>query len=134
MIQTAQKIIRVLLIEDNLADVMLVEEILQEAEQKQHIQFEIHYTDHLKIAEEWIYSKTFDVILLDCSLPDSQGLDGLIYFNSLGLKLPIVLLTGLEQTDLKHTAVALGAKACLVKGYFQLNTLVETLKRLALSK
>ncbi|MDB6171564.1 MAG: sensor protein fixL [Chthoniobacteraceae bacterium] len=60
--------------------------------------------------------KTFDVVLLDLSLPDSSGLETIQAVRGVSPELPIVVLTGTEDESLGLEAVQLGVQDYLVKG------------------
>lgn len=59
-----------------------------------------------------------DVVLLDLSLPDSQGWDTFLRVRKHAPHLPIILLTGLDDEVLGMQAVQGGAQDYLVKGQF----------------
>ncbi len=104
---------QVLLIEDNPADALLLSEAL---EQDTRSAFEITNADHLKTALQLLTKKHFDVILLDLSLPDSQGLDTFIKFRKESPNIPVVILSGLMNEEIAFQAIHLGAQDYLVKG------------------
>lgn len=115
--------IAVLLVEDSLADTALLMELLQESDaacwQVTHAKRMGQALEHLAIAE-------FDVVLLDLSLPDSQGLDTIAHVQAAVPHLPIVVLTGLQDKTLARQAVAQGAQDYLVKGQLSSELLLKT--------
>ncbi len=68
------QLLKVLLVEDNLKDAELFKELLSEA---RATRFETSHVQRLDKTLELLQQDTFDVILLDLSLPDSQGLQTL---------------------------------------------------------
>ncbi|MFH1314709.1 MAG: response regulator, partial [Candidatus Eisenbacteria bacterium] len=66
---------RVLLIEDNPGDTRLIREMTNEV---QNMGFRIEVADRLHIGLEMLERGSFDVILLDLSLPDSCGIETVI--------------------------------------------------------
>ena len=68
----AEEGIRILLVEDNPGDVRLIREALSEVP-RSHIQMD--HVDCLKAAQEALTREEHDLVLLDLSLPDSQGLE-----------------------------------------------------------
>jgi len=58
----------------------------------------------------------YDCILLDLSLPDASGLDGLTQIREIALDVPIIVLSGLADESLAMQAVQEGAQDYLVKG------------------
>ena len=85
---------RVLLVEDNPGDARLIRFELEEAGDHQ---FELVVDDRLGAALERLAQEPFDVLLLDLSLPDSQGLDTFRRVCTAHPDLPIVVLTGLDD-------------------------------------
>ncbi|MGB5158197.1 MAG: response regulator [Desulfobacterales bacterium] len=63
--------IRILLIEDNPGDARLIEEMLKEADPAGYA---VHVFTHLSQGINALLSSSFNIILLDLNLPDSQGL------------------------------------------------------------
>ncbi|MFZ2524133.1 MAG: fused response regulator/phosphatase [Candidatus Ferrigenium altingense] len=64
-----------------------------------------------------------DVVLLDLSLPDSNGLDTVRAMRAVLHDVPIVILTGHDNSVLDDAALKVGAQDYLVKGQFERNTL-----------
>jgi two-component system, cell cycle response regulator len=62
----------ILIIEDNPADKRLIKEVLAETNVGS---FELEYAKSLSKGLKKISEKTFDIVLLDLSLPDSTGLE-----------------------------------------------------------
>jgi DNA-binding response OmpR family regulator len=72
----------------------------------------------LAAAIEQLATGRFDVLLLDLSLPDSQGLRSLHQLGARAPELPIVVLTGLVDEDLALAAMEARAQDYLIKGPF----------------
>jgi signal transduction histidine kinase len=105
--------VKILLVEDNFADARLLSETLMEiAENK----FELTHVQQLDEAMAKLAEYLFDAILLDLSLPDSQGLETLESILSAVPDLPIIVLTGLKDENTGIKAVRKGAQDYLVKG------------------
>jgi len=68
-----------------------------------------------------------DMVLLELSLPDSQGLESLTAIRSCAPSLPVVILTGLDDAFLAHEAVRCGAQDHLIKGELSASALARTL-------
>lgn len=105
--------VRVLLIEDNRDDVYLLQEALSEATT---VSFELTHVERVGDALQLLARERFDVILVDLSLPDSQGLDSLLGLQRTTSNIPIVVLTGLDDEATAVMAVRAGAQDYLVKG------------------
>src|SRR5258708_9245351 len=105
--------IRVLLVEDNPGDVRLFLELLRETGAG-HVKVE--HVDRLSTALERLSNQSFDVVLLDLSLPDAHGLDTLVRAHAHAPSVPIVVLTGLDDQALAVKAVGARAPDFLCKG------------------
>jgi diguanylate cyclase (GGDEF)-like protein/PAS domain S-box-containing protein len=102
--------VRVLLVEDNPGDVDLVADYLEERGR-----FDLVVAHRLAEAVEVVGQGEVDCILLDLSLPDAEGLEGLRTLRGMDARLPIVVLTGLSDALLGEDAVDLGAQDYLLK-------------------
>jgi signal transduction histidine kinase/CheY-like chemotaxis protein len=115
-----KKIINLLLVEDNLADADMISELLADA---QLSRYKITAVERLSEAIEHLKTESFDVILLDLSLPDSHGLETLEKVVLAAKSLPVLVLTGLTDRELAVQAVREGAQDYLVKGKFDCDLL-----------
>ena len=79
-------------------------------------------------ALERLRQETFDVVLLDLDLPDSHGMETLTLTQKGSGGLPIVVLTGLDDQTFAVEAVRAGAQDYLVKGRFDNELLVRTIR------
>jgi signal transduction histidine kinase len=116
--------IKVLLIEDNLAEARLLKEILKGNNKK-----EFHLVSVQRLAEgiSLLKQTNFDAILLDLTLPDSQGLESLAPLLIAAPKLPIVVLTNTNDDNLALEAVRRGAQDYLIKREVSLEILTRSL-------
>ena len=105
--------IRVLLIEDNPGDARLIELMLREADRNS---FELHRAERLEDGLRELGSGDIDIVLSDLSLPDSQGMDTFRRLHSRAPHVPIIVLSGLNDTTLALNAVHFGAQDYLIKG------------------
>ncbi len=103
-----------LLLEDDEADACFVTEMLQKADDRQLCQ--ITRAQRLDTALELLSQTQFDVVLLDLSLPDSQGLDTLIRVREAAPNSPIIVLTGIDDRQISLQALGHGAQDYLIKG------------------
>ena len=117
--------IKVLLVEDNPGDARLIREMLPETSD---VPFDLACVDRLSDGLERMASGDMDVVLLDLSLPDSQGLDTFIRARDHAPQMPIILLTGLDDKESAVTAVREGAQDYLVKGQVDGNLLVRAVQ------
>lgn len=105
--------IKVLLIEDNLGDARILCELLQ---QYHGTPFELVHVERLSDALISIDEKSCGVILLDLTLPDADGLDTISRLRRHAERVPIVVLTGLDDEDVAVEAIEQGAQDYLIKG------------------
>ena len=102
--------VRVLLVEDDDGDALLVDELLDEV----GALVEVRRARSLSQAKGLVAGAA--CILLDLGLPDSQGLNGLRQLLQLEPEAAIVVLTGEANEHLGELAVRAGAQDYLVKG------------------
>ena len=103
--------IRVLLIEDSLLDAVLAIEVL-----KGGPGFRVAHKKTLAEVTGFLAASSFDVVLLDLGLPDSEGLATAASVMRWGPSLPIIILTGNDDDAAARQAIKLGAQDYLVKG------------------
>jgi diguanylate cyclase (GGDEF)-like protein len=115
----------VLLVEDNPGDARLLRELLADATPAS---FDIVHASCLKTALQLVQTSSPDVVLLDLSLPDAQGLETFERIFEQAPELPIVVLTGLEDDELALRAVQKGAQDYLVKGQVSTPLLVRAVR------
>src|SRR5262245_44565991 len=89
--------IKILLVEDDPGDILLVREALAEVETDR---FELSQAGSLEEALRYVAENSYDVILLDLTLPDEQGLDTLLRMHEKALGIPIIVLTGMKDDQL----------------------------------
>jgi len=102
--------LRVLLIEDDDGDALLVEELLLDAGEP------FLMTRARSLAEARRVAADAGCVLLDLDLPDSRRLQGVRSLQEAWPNLAVVVLTGLADEHMGEEAVAAGAQDYLVKG------------------
>ena len=105
--------VRVLLVEDSPSDAALVEESLTEEGLGQ---FEFARVETLAEAMRQARQASFDVALLDLTLPDSSGRETFLRARAQAPALPIVVMTGSGDEAIGLEAVRHGIQDYLVKG------------------
>jgi sigma-B regulation protein RsbU (phosphoserine phosphatase) len=105
--------IRALLIEDNPGDAQLIKLMLAEADSES---FELRRVERLEDGLRELAGGNVDVVLSDLSLPDSQGLDTFLRLHGRAPHVPIIVLSGLNDTTVALKAVHQGAQDYLIKG------------------
>lgn len=76
----------------------------------------VHAEERFSSALKFVSANKVDLVLLDLSLPDNHGLDGLSTLRKLMPQLPIVIMTGWHDQTLALEALKLGAQDYLLKG------------------
>jgi len=119
----AQAGIQVLLIEDDPADAQIFKAYLTE---DQAHRYELSHVETIGEALEAIHRYEPDVIVLDLSLPDAQGLEGLRQIAEVA-SAPVVVHSGVDDRHMIAEAVKRGAQDYLVKGRYDADLLERVL-------
>ena len=123
-------LLKVLLVEDDTGDSDYIQDIATETT---GVPIQFVQVDRLASALTTLDETEIDVVLLDLGLPDSFGLGTLRQIRAHNSRVPIVVLTGLDDSELAIKAVSEGAQDYLVKGQLD-NRLVERSIRYALER
>ena len=115
--------IKVLLVEDNPDDALLVQEMIKA---KGAGQFELSVEGTLAGSLGRLQKEPFDLILLDFNLPDSRGLATMKSFQKDAAHLAIVVITGMDEEAIALEALKNGAEDFLVKSEFDGSLLVRS--------
>ncbi|MEX2410754.1 MAG: response regulator, partial [Candidatus Paceibacterota bacterium] len=108
----ARKYLKILVVEDNPGDFVLIEEYLTEA----LLSPEIHHVQtYNEVENELNINTKFDVILLDLSLPDLSGESLVKNMVEISGFIPIVVLTGYENQDFGLKTLSMGVSDYLLK-------------------
>ncbi len=116
---------RILVVEDNRADAVLLQEMLMRNAQGQ---FDLSWTSSLRETLDRIERESFDAVLLDLSLPDSHGLDTITRLCTTVPAMPILVITGLTDEQIATEAVRCGAEDYLVKGQTDARSIVRAIR------
>ena len=107
--------LKVMVVEDNPGDQFLISELLGLL----NIQPEnICVADMIAATKAVFENCEPDIILLDLTLPDSSGIETFIQLNTVKPSIPIIILSGMGDTNLAVQAISLGAQDYLQKGDF----------------
>lgn len=117
--------IGVLLVEDNPGDARLIRALLDDAGS---LQYSLKHSVTLAGGLAALSENTHDVILLDIGLPDSSGLNSVPEIKKLAPKLPIIMLTGLDDENTAISCLHLGVQDYLVKGKIDSDLLVRSIR------
>jgi PAS domain S-box-containing protein len=116
---------RILLVEDNPADARLLQVLLAE---KSSFPSRWTHVQRLSQAIEHLAQDQAEIVLLDLSLPDAQGLDTLTALQPHASHLPIIVITGMNDEEMALNAMHAGAQDYLVKGQIDGELLARTLR------
>jgi PAS domain S-box-containing protein len=108
---THSESLRILVVEDNPGDFFLVGEYLKEGPW----QLSISHAQRLSDGISQSRFNQFDLVLLDLSLPDSSGIEGVRRMLQTLNQVPLVVLTGMEDERYGVESMQLGAQDYLVK-------------------
>ena len=114
-----------LLVEDNPGDARLLREMFNE--QGSH-NTELTHVECMSEAEKHLAEHAVDIILLDLGLPDAQGLEAVRRAHAAAPRVPLVVLTGLDDESLAAQALQEGAQDYLIKGQIETRGLLRALR------
>ena len=126
MVETSapNTVFSVLLIEDNLVQASLIKKRVSPLSNPS---FVVRHAVNLGTGIEFISSNP-DAILLDLSLPDSQGLKTFLRVKERAPEIPVIILTALDSEVLGIEAVRHGAQDYLIKGKTQFGEIPRLLR------
>lgn len=119
-----QKPTRILLVEDNPDEEVIVRRLLSKSSTIVDLTTVARIRDCLGLIDD----KLVDMIVLDLSLPDSKGLEGLHRLRAHAPEIPIIILTGFSDIETAEQAVRSGAQDYLVKGQLEGNLLLHAVR------
>src|SRR5579872_6454883 len=117
---TDNKVVRILLIEDNAGDARLIQEQLKEVSE---ITYTLDCVAQLQEGLDYLAHHAVDIILSDLSLPDSPGLETFRRLETEVSTVPVIVLTGFDNKSVALQAVRDGAQDYLIKGQVEGKTL-----------
>jgi sigma-B regulation protein RsbU (phosphoserine phosphatase) len=117
--------IQVLFVEDSLIDARLIERTVSRAA---HHSIELQHVTDLRTALAELQKTTFDAVLLDVILPDSPGaVESIRALHNVAPEIPVIVLTGMEDTEAALLAVRGGAQDYLVKEQCNPDTVIRAI-------
>ncbi len=118
--------IKVLLVDDDEEDYLIVREIMSEI---QHQQYALEWISDFEKAIEAIQREdAYDVLLVDYNLGARTGLDLVNETLALARSLPIIIITGQMTRDIDLLAMKKGVSDFLVKGKFDADLLERSIR------
>ncbi len=117
--------LKILYVEDNLGDKLILEEYLLDIVKLKSF---VHCST-IKDSIHIIKQNTFDLIFLDLSLPDAHGVDGVNQLIKITQSAtPIIVLTGLNDHSVALDTLKVGAQDFLIKGDYNKASLNKAIK------
>ncbi|MEM9917042.1 MAG: response regulator [Bacteroidota bacterium] len=104
----------ILVVEDNPADLKLIQIFLKESS----VKHELFHAESFFDAVESCRNNEISLVLLDLTLPDSTGFKTLSNFLEKVPNIPVIVLTGINNEIVGNQAIKAGAQDFLVKGQF----------------
>ena len=89
---------------------------------------ELTHVECMSEAEKHLAEHAVDIILLDLGLPDAQGLGAVRRAHAAAPRVPLVVLTGLDDESLAAQALQEGAQDYLIKGQIETRGLLQALR------
>ncbi len=122
MVDTDENQATVLLIEDSPVDATMIRGQLTRGDGNL---YEVLVESTLAGGLERLEVGDVDVILLDLTLPDTQGLETFLKTYRIAPQVPIVIITSLDDRDVAYNAVRSGAQDYLIKGKLDTEALIH---------
>lgn len=112
--------LRILVVEDNPGDFFLLQERLAETSIKVS---EISCAETMAKATALLKKNTYDIVLLDLSLPDASGADTFLQVKPLLPDTPVIVLSGMSDLKLALQTIQEGAQDYLLKDHLNPSSL-----------
>src|SRR4051794_16700665 len=103
---------QLLLVEDNRSQAAMMERMLEQG----GIEFEVVHVGTLAEAKSFLGGSRVACVILDLTLPDAGGLDGLMEVKNVAPEAPVVVVTADDDAARGVKAVQAGAQDYLIKG------------------
>lgn len=116
---------KLIIVEDNIGDFILFEEYLNEKIENPTL-FHFERFNDLNDFQDKI-TPDFDIIFLDLSLPDKNGIDLIVEVQKISKQTPIIVLTGYSDESFATTSLALGISDYLLKDDLNSTTLYKSI-------
>ncbi len=123
--EPSRRPVELLLVED---DPVLADGLQQALELSQQFQFHVQHVTRLAEALKAVGERGFDVVILDLTLPDAEGLDAPLALRNAAVDVPIVVLTGVDDDRLAEENVRAGMQDYLLKNEISSTLLVRAIR------
>ena len=122
---TGPKRLKILLVEDADSDSILIQRLLGKVFPAS---LEVAREVELQGACEKLLRETFDLILLDLTLPDCRGVTTVEMVRSVACETPIIVVSGLEEDQFALQCLQSGAQDYLVKGRIEESSILRAVR------
>ena len=119
------KIIKILYVEDDMDHAVLIRELLEEIK---NVHYKLTHVQRLDEALLEIDNEDYDIVLLDLSLPDEQGVNTVARVCEQAPDIPVVVISGTDDETMAIKALQKGADEYLVKGKVKSHSLSRILR------
>ena len=116
------KTLNIVIIEDNEGDAVLIREMLSSA------YMNIDHFSTLEAGLEAFEKKNYDVALVDLGLPGCVGTDAPVMIMNENPNIPVIVLTASDDIRLIRQLFKYGAQDYLIKGKFEKDALIRSLR------
>src|SRR5665213_2361468 len=117
--------LRVLVVEDNAGDVRLLREMFSK---ENPTSFKMTHAPNMREAISHLEKGEVDIVLLDLGLPDAFGLESIRQVHAAAPRIPLIVLTNLDDEGLAFEALRAGAQDYLIKGQVENRALPRALR------
>lgn len=121
--------LRILLVEDNRGDALLVQMALDRTDAAPAFSCAISVVDSIAEACYLLARETHDVIVTDLGLPDGQGMEIVTALIAAAPGIPLIVLSGDSDQRVMEESLRNGAADYLCKGDFTGALLIDALQR-----
>ena len=128
---TERCVIRILLIEDNPTDAKLITGRLTQTFPGE---FEVLHRATLKDGLECLQSTDIDAIILDMHLPDCNGVKIIEIIRKVASEIPIIVLTGVDDSNMALEAMKKGAQDYVVKHFSKYGEILGRILRYGIER
>jgi len=117
--------VNILLIEDNTTDMKLLVTILNTVDS---FLYSITQVKSLEEARQTLVDQEFSIVIMDLGLVTTTGIETYRAFKTFRFKIPVLIVTGLNDPAICLQAINEGAQDYLVKGEFDGNSVVQAIR------
>lgn len=125
MADVPDPVLKVLVVEDSVADARLLREALKDAQAP----VDLNFVSTLSEAERAVSAGTYDCVLLDLGLPDANGIDNVQRIRAANRAQTVVIMTGLDSEEAALGTLQRGAQDYLVKGRYDGAFILRVIRR-----